>query len=202
MSSRYGAVSKLLQWAIRSLRTRRNVGTHIVFASGSTSMRAVTKHQSPSGPRGGAQVWAEYIRGYLSAVSDSVCVTAAPRLTSSPDPDDMAHSLTSPSTPTVASRGSTQTSAPALLRDWRAVATGATSQGNSDLFVKHWRHAKYLRDVSSGGDRSLISPETASLARRAWRAILEASNFTTPVPAACTGPDGEMFFGWTWPSSP
>jgi hypothetical protein len=57
-------------------------------------------------------------------------------------------------------------------------------------------HEKYLREVSSMGELSPITPETALVARRAWRAILEASRFRMPVPAACTGPDGQMFYSW------
>jgi len=62
-------------------------------------------------------------------------------------------------------------------------------------FIMHMEHLKYLREVSTGND-PLISPDTALLAVRAWRLIWAASNGKMPIPAACTGPDGQMLYAW------
>ena len=59
----------------------------------------------------------------------------------------------------------------------------------NDLLFKHLR---YLKEVTG----KYINLETATRARRAWKAIWEAGNYAMPVPGACTGPDGQMFYGW------
>ncbi len=63
-------------------------------------------------------------------------------------------------------------------------------------FVKHLEHLDYLRRVSTEGNPPPITRETATLARVAWQAIWKVSGFSMPIPAACTGPDGEMFYSW------
>ena len=62
-------------------------------------------------------------------------------------------------------------------------------------FIKHGEHLAYLKRVSES-DQPLISPQTAKMARIAWQMIWNASGFAMPVPAACTGPDGEMYYSW------
>lgn len=59
----------------------------------------------------------------------------------------------------------------------------------------HTEHLAYLR-VASTGDHPLIASETASLAALAWNLIQEASEGKASVPAACTGPDGQMLYSW------
>lgn len=66
---------------------------------------------------------------------------------------------------------------------------------SAKAFTKHMQHLEYLKRVSTG-ERAKISPETAALAMRAWRSIWQAANGHISVPAACTGPDGEMFYSW------
>ena len=61
--------------------------------------------------------------------------------------------------------------------------------------AKHMEHMQYLARVSTG-ERTPITPETAELARNAWFQIWKASGSRISVPAACTGPDGEMFYSW------
>lgn len=43
---------------------------------------------------------------------------------------------------------------------------------------------------------SLITAETAAWAAFAWGQVQGMTDFRMPTPAACTGPDGEVFFGW------
>jgi hypothetical protein len=64
-----------------------------------------------------------------------------------------------------------------------------------EAFAKHMKHLEYLVRVSTG-ERALISRQTALLARHAWRIIWLSSGGKIPIPAACTGPDGEMFYSW------
>ncbi len=64
-----------------------------------------------------------------------------------------------------------------------------------NAFAKHMQHREYLKRVSTG-ERALITPQTASLALKAWRLLWMTSGGRLPVPAACTGPDGEMFYSW------
>jgi hypothetical protein len=64
-----------------------------------------------------------------------------------------------------------------------------------EAFAKHMKHLEYLARVSTG-ESALISQQTALLARHAWRIIWLSSGGKIPVPAACTGPDGEMFYSW------
>lgn len=66
---------------------------------------------------------------------------------------------------------------------------------SAKAFTKHMQHLEYLKRVSTG-ERALITPETASLAIKAWRMLWLTSGGQIPVPAACTGPDGEMFYSW------
>ena len=61
---------------------------------------------------------------------------------------------------------------------------------------EHREHLDYLKRVSTLGNPPPISLETARLARIAWFAIWSASDSAMPVPAACTGPDGAMFYSW------
>ena len=56
-------------------------------------------------------------------------------------------------------------------------------------------HLGYLSEVSSGDD-PLISRDTAMLAVKAWKLIWEASQRRMPIPAACTGADGQMLYAW------
>ncbi len=62
-------------------------------------------------------------------------------------------------------------------------------------FTKHMQHREYLNRVSAG-ERPSITLETAAKAMKAWNAIWIASGGLMPIPAACTGPDGEMFYSW------
>jgi hypothetical protein len=57
------------------------------------------------------------------------------------------------------------------------------------------QHRDYLHRVSAGA-HAPISLETAANAMKAWNAIWAASGGAMPVPAACTGPNGEMFYSW------
>jgi len=59
----------------------------------------------------------------------------------------------------------------------------------------HLEHLQYLVDVSSG-EGAPITRATAMLAHVAWQSIWLASGRAMPVPAACTGPDGQMFYAW------
>ncbi len=74
-------------------------------------------------------------------------------------------------------------------------ATSVNPDSTRGLVSKHREHEMYLKEVSSVGAPPPITPETALLARMAWQTILDAFS-TMPVPAACTGPDGEMFYSW------
>ena len=53
-------------------------------------------------------------------------------------------------------------------------------------------HFAYLDECVRNG---LISEETKSQARLAW-IMIEGCGDRIPVPAAVTGPDGEMFYSW------
>jgi hypothetical protein len=64
-----------------------------------------------------------------------------------------------------------------------------------DAFTGHLGHLAYLNRVAAGVS-PLISTETAELAKQAWSGVLSATAGDMPVPAACTGPDGEMFYSW------
>jgi hypothetical protein len=57
-------------------------------------------------------------------------------------------------------------------------------------------HLDYLKEVSSKGDHPLITAATAVEARKAWWVVWEATGFALPIPAACTGPDGQMLYSW------
>jgi len=66
---------------------------------------------------------------------------------------------------------------------------------SAKAFTMHVEHLDFLKRVSAGDDAP-ITPETATLAKRAWQMIWLASGRAIPVPAACTGPDGKMFYSW------
>lgn len=57
-------------------------------------------------------------------------------------------------------------------------------------------HFEYLRRLSVEGETPPISRETAALSRKAWQQLWEESMYKLPVPAACSGPDGQMFYSW------
>lgn len=57
-------------------------------------------------------------------------------------------------------------------------------------------HLAYLENVSTQGAHPPITRETASQARQAWWDVCDAAGITLPIPAACTGPDGKMFYSW------
>jgi hypothetical protein len=60
----------------------------------------------------------------------------------------------------------------------------------------HQEHLDYLKRVSTDGTPPPITKATAALARLAWAMIRKASDYRMPVPAACSGPDGQMFYSW------
>jgi len=60
---------------------------------------------------------------------------------------------------------------------------------------RHWRHLAFLKQVSSG-DEPAITQHIASQSMRAWVDIRRATRNRMPVPAAVTGPDGQMFYSW------
>lgn len=66
-------------------------------------------------------------------------------------------------------------------------------QESGELAERIIEHINYLRDVFKEG---LISPETAREAMVAWLECWVATGYTLPVPAACTGPDGQMQYVW------
>jgi hypothetical protein len=74
-------------------------------------------------------------------------------------------------------------------------ASLAEQNSSAKSFILHWEHKNFLTRVSTG-ERPPITRETASLATMAWHLIWKASDYTMPVPAACTGPDGKMFYSW------
>src|SRR5947207_842441 len=53
------------------------------------------------------------------------------------------------------------------------------------------RHLTYLRAVSSG-PRAVVSRTVARVAAKAWLDVSDATGNALPVPAACTGPDGQI----------
>jgi hypothetical protein len=71
----------------------------------------------------------------------------------------------------------------------------AGSQATPKPFIKQQEHMAFLKRVSMG-ENSPITPQTALLAQKAWQKIWKATDCKMPVPAACTGPDGEMFYSW------
>lgn len=56
-------------------------------------------------------------------------------------------------------------------------------------------HLAWLTKVSTR-DSPLISPETAAKAALVCDMIRDATGGRMPVPAGCTGPDGQMFYSW------
>jgi hypothetical protein len=71
----------------------------------------------------------------------------------------------------------------------------ASQVRSPEQLTEHVQHLRYLARVSTG-ERALITPATAELSVRAWHQILTASRGQMPVPAACTGPDGQMLYAW------
>ncbi len=64
---------------------------------------------------------------------------------------------------------------------------------SATAFTIHLEHLNFLKRVSTG-ERPPITPGTALLASQAWHLIWRASNYKMPAPAACTGPDGKLFY--------
>ena len=60
---------------------------------------------------------------------------------------------------------------------------------------RHWRHLAFLKQVSSGVEPA-ISQHIASQSMHVWVDIRRATQNRMPVPAAVTGPDGQMFYSW------
>ena len=88
-------------------------------------------------------------------------------------------------------------------RSWSGTVTALPNGGTEgrervrpERSAEHEEHLDYLARVSTEGNPPPISPETARQARIAWWAIWAASGTTISVPAACTGPDGVMFYSW------
>ncbi len=71
----------------------------------------------------------------------------------------------------------------------------ARQELSAKAFTMHMEHLSFLKHVSTG-ERPSITPDTARSASMAWRLIWKASDYKMPVPAAGTGPDGEMFYAW------
>lgn len=68
-----------------------------------------------------------------------------------------------------------------------------------DIRVQHQEHLSYLKRVSTEGSPPLITRETAQaawIAWIAWLAVWQTSGEKMPIPSACTGPDGVMFYSW------
>jgi hypothetical protein len=65
----------------------------------------------------------------------------------------------------------------------------------NDPGARHALHLAWLDEVSSGPDASITSG-VAAVACAALELVHEASAGRMPVPAACTGPDGELFSSW------
>jgi hypothetical protein len=59
----------------------------------------------------------------------------------------------------------------------------------------HADHLQFLAEIAAGHDPA-VTPATAELARRAWEQIRAATGNRMPVPAACTVPDGQIFYCW------
>jgi len=60
---------------------------------------------------------------------------------------------------------------------------------------RHWRHVAFLREASRG-DHAAITPQIARQLMIAWSYIRRVTQNRMPVPAAMTGPDGQMFYSW------
>lgn len=60
---------------------------------------------------------------------------------------------------------------------------------------RHRQHLAFLREASTGEDAS-ITPEAAIQVADAWSLIRCVTDNRMPVPAAMTGPDGQMFYSW------
>jgi hypothetical protein len=74
-------------------------------------------------------------------------------------------------------------------------ALSAKQFASEKLSTMYLEHLDFLNQVSTG-EHPPIAPDTASQAITAWRQIWKASEYKMPVPAAATGPDGEMFYVW------
>jgi hypothetical protein len=57
-------------------------------------------------------------------------------------------------------------------------------------------HFEYLKRVSTVGNQPPITLKTAESAWNAWIIVWEATGFALPIPAACTGPDGQILYSW------
>ena len=77
----------------------------------------------------------------------------------------------------------------------RPQVRAARQEMSAKAFTMHMEHLSFLKHVSTG-ERPSITPDTARSASTAWRVIWRASDYKMPVPAAGTGPDGEMFYAW------
>lgn len=63
------------------------------------------------------------------------------------------------------------------------------------LSLDELRHRFYLSRVSLGKEAT-IARGTAIVAEQLWQLVSKESQYRLPVPAACTGSDGEMFYAW------
>lgn len=57
------------------------------------------------------------------------------------------------------------------------------------------KHLEFLREAGSGDDPA-VCENVVKQAVMAWEAVWAASKGRMPVPAACTGPNGQMFCSW------
>jgi hypothetical protein len=64
---------------------------------------------------------------------------------------------------------------------------------SGELTERIIEHISYLRDVFK---TDLITADLAREARVAWFECWAATGYTLPVPAACTGPDGQLQYVW------
>lgn len=76
------------------------------------------------------------------------------------------------------------------------LAIGSTAPFQRETHVSDTIRVLHIKRVSTQGTPPLITTETATQARRAWWAVWEATGFALPVPAASSGPNGEMFYSW------
>jgi hypothetical protein len=67
---------------------------------------------------------------------------------------------------------------------------GEAQNGDVDRILEH---LNYLRETEREG---LISAATASQAKRAWFDCSRSTGYAIPVPAACTGADGQLQYAW------
>jgi hypothetical protein len=67
------------------------------------------------------------------------------------------------------------------------------SKESNKLTERIIEHIYYIRDILK---ENLISPATARESTVAWLECWIATGCTLPVPAACTGPDGQLQYVW------